>query len=300
LRKYNGSNKLKKGLIMIIDTHLHVISTDEKKYPLRIAPDKGLIAHSMSSAWFREVPLTVERLLQEMGDAGVDRVVLVQPMLAYTHDNSYAADSAKRYPGRFVSVGIIDMLADGAADRLEYWIKERGMMGLRIISGGKDRGMWLDDPLTFPVWERAASLHIPICIQAYPVHLSKIGNLLERFPAVTVTLDHLAHANADDELNNEELAAFQRLVKFPNLYLKFSTLNIDTPAATRFFRFVLERFGPNRMMWGSNYPANHAQSYKEQVEIARRTIAGLGAAAGEQLLSKTALSIWPSLSGFKD
>jgi L-fuconolactonase len=165
-----------------------------------------------------------------------------------------------------------------------------------IVTGGQERGSWLDDPVTYPVWERAIELRIPICIQAYTVHIPKICNLLQRFPNVTVALDHLANPHVDAESTKEEIAAVQKLVRFPNLYLKFSTLNINNPTAEKFFRFNLDCFGPNRMMWGSNYPASHEQSYKEQINLVRRAIAHLGAKTQEQLLSKTALSVWPSLS----
>jgi predicted TIM-barrel fold metal-dependent hydrolase len=40
------------------------------------------------------------------------------------------------------------------------------MRGLRLFTTTETEGTWLDDPRTFPVWERAGSLGIPICIMA--------------------------------------------------------------------------------------------------------------------------------------
>ncbi|MGH9016030.1 MAG: amidohydrolase family protein [Acidimicrobiia bacterium] len=80
---------------MLVDTHVHVISDDASRYPLQPARLPG--------AWYREAPVTVEELLALMDDAGVDRAVLVQPMGAYSYDNSYAADAAASHPDRLTS-----------------------------------------------------------------------------------------------------------------------------------------------------------------------------------------------------
>ncbi|MFC2059241.1 amidohydrolase family protein, partial [Chloroflexota bacterium] len=50
------------------------------------------------------------------------------------------------------------------------------------------------------------------------------------------------------------------LVQVPNIYLKVSALPEATherypfPKAQEYMRQVYERFGPDRMIWGSNYP----------------------------------------------
>jgi len=148
---------------MIVDTHVHVISSDQKKYPLQSPPSDVYKPHA--GAFFLEAPVTVEQLIQSMAEAGVDRTILVQPISGYYYDNSYAADSGRLHSRQFVSVCIIDMLDKGAAERLKYWIKERGMSGMRVSAGGQLEVSWLDDPRTFPVWEMAASLRIPVCVQ---------------------------------------------------------------------------------------------------------------------------------------
>ena len=69
---------------MIIDTHVHVISGDQRKYPRR----------ADAQDWVRDT--SGEMLLALNRDAGVDRTVLVQGYGAYECDNSYAADCARQ------------------------------------------------------------------------------------------------------------------------------------------------------------------------------------------------------------
>jgi len=92
---------------------------------------------------------------------GIDKTVLVQAYSAYKYDNSYTADCAVTYPGHFASVNILDPLQKDTPDNLSYWVRERGTRGLRLFATMETEGTWLDDPQTFPVWERAGSLGIP-------------------------------------------------------------------------------------------------------------------------------------------
>jgi len=101
---------------MIIDTHTHVVSSDKVKHPL----DPG------ARGWSTEVSNNVEDLIAEMDRAGVDCATLVQPNATYGLDNSYQCDSAKQHAPRTVAVGILDPAAPDAADKLSYWVNERG------------------------------------------------------------------------------------------------------------------------------------------------------------------------------
>jgi hypothetical protein len=77
-----------RGTKMIIDTHVHAVSDDERKYPRQAAP--GAL-----SEWVRN--MSAEMLLALNVQAGIDKTVLVQAYSAYKYDNSYTADCAASY-----------------------------------------------------------------------------------------------------------------------------------------------------------------------------------------------------------
>ena len=79
---------------MIIESHCHIMSDDQRKYPRDLGPNPA--------AWVRD--LTGEEFLKLMDGAGVDRAILVQAFGAYRYDNNYVADVAAQYPDRFAAV----------------------------------------------------------------------------------------------------------------------------------------------------------------------------------------------------
>jgi len=195
---------------MIIDTHVHVISGDQRKYPRRADVQD----------WVRDT--SGEMLLALNREAGVDRTVLVQGYGAYEYDNSYAADCARQYPDSFVSVCILDQRQAEAPEQLTYWVRERGASGLRLLTIIEPEPL-LDDARTFPLWTRAASLAIPICIMTRFHQVPRLPAMLERFPDVRIALDHLALPRLSGGPPYDPLQPLFELARFSNLYLKFST-----------------------------------------------------------------------------
>ena len=118
----------------MIDTHTHVVSADETRYPLRPRP--------LSGEWYRASPVDADGLAAAMATCGVEQAVVVQAVGAYTYENDYAADSARRRPDRFVAAACIDAEAADAPARLRYWVEERGMQGVRLfaLSGPRTAG----------------------------------------------------------------------------------------------------------------------------------------------------------------
>jgi L-fuconolactonase len=71
----------------IVDTHAHIYSPDENRYPpiddpLRVPGGKG----------------SIEDLRAESRDNGVAACCIIQTSTYYRFDNSYIADSAKAHP----------------------------------------------------------------------------------------------------------------------------------------------------------------------------------------------------------
>ncbi|MGH7932473.1 MAG: amidohydrolase family protein [Candidatus Binataceae bacterium] len=273
---------------MVVDTHVHVVAEDQRRYPRQLSG-----AHT---EWVRDT--SGEKVLSLMGEAGIDRTMLVQAYGAYKYDNSYAADCAVAHPDRFASVCIVDPLQNDAPDKLSYWVKERHVRGMRLFNLTEPEGNWLDDPRTFPLWERAASLAIPLCVCTRFHDLPRLRPALERFPGVPLALDHLGLPRLDDGPPYDALKPLFEMARLPNVYLKFSTVSMyavrrGKSTARELFQRLLERFGARRMMWGSNYPATYDRSLKAQLELARGELSFLPEEDRRWLFGETALTLWP-------
>ncbi len=270
---------------MIVDTHVHVVATDEARYPLSPRP--------LSGEWYREAPCSAESLIEQMDACNVEGAVLVQPMGAYSFDNRYAADSAAAHPDRFVSACCIDAESERALEELDFWIAERGMQGVRLFALSQGES-WLAAPGTGPLWERAQELGAHVIVTIFGHQLPELRRALERFPGLAVSLDHCAFPDplAPDALL--EMAAHE------NLFLKVSTHVLDAGeralgSAACFAERLVERFGADRIMWGSDFCQTHDRPYAELVETGRRAFAGLEPAQRAACLGGTARRLWPAL-----
>ncbi len=276
----------------IVDIHPHAISKDPARYPLD--PLGGTM-----SAWAKQRPVDGGEYLDWMDEAGIGRAVLVQPATAYGYDNRYAADCAAAHPDRLLYVGMVDVRRPDAAERVAYWVRERGMAGLRIYGDGTALDDWLEDPQTFGAWETAAALGIPICVQTSFESLPILGRVLARFPAVKVLLDHCAWPPAGDGPPYAAAASFFDLATYPNLYLKVTEallrdLNAGKASVRSFMERSIEAFGVDHIAWGSNFPSS-AGTLVELRDLALQSLAFLSEADRRTIFCDTALTIYPGL-----
>src|SRR5262245_34285678 len=155
-----------------IDIHPHIVSDDDARYPR--TPLFGV-----QSDWSKERPATLDMLIAEMDEAGVEQGAIVQSSTCYGFDNSYLVDEIARFPRRFTAVGSVDMLQPDAPSRVREWVA-RGVSGLRLFTGGSTKAFdpaTLDDPRAASTWEMCSELGLSMCIQTDPVGLPKVVGL---------------------------------------------------------------------------------------------------------------------------
>src|SRR5262245_40908467 len=134
----------------VIDTHMHIWTNETDRFPFAQPYDAN----------FKPPPIagTVEMLVEEMDRHGVDFAVLVQ-VIYYGWANRYVAECVKRYPRRFRAHGLIDPTDADVAGRLEYWIREHGLSGMRfspIYYRGRDE--WINSDAHRRLWQKATAL----------------------------------------------------------------------------------------------------------------------------------------------
>jgi predicted TIM-barrel fold metal-dependent hydrolase len=279
----------------VIDVHPHVIADDAGRYPL--APLGG-----NQSDWSRERPVSFERMIAAMDEAGVSKSALVQASTCYGYDNSYLADAVAARPGRFIGVFSVDVFRPDAAERIAHWTR-RGLAGLRVFIAGHTaaaKDARLDDPRSFPAWELAGELGIPVCVQLRAAGLPQLEAVLARFPRVRIMLDHMARPAIEDGPPYAAAESLFALARHENLFLKLTTHNVResrrgkaTPES--FFPRVAAEFGASRIAWGSNYPASEG-TLPGLLAEARSALASLPEADREWIFSRTASSFYPALA----
>ena len=278
----------------IIDIHPHVISTDNARYPLQ--PLGGT-----QSTWSRDRPTPYEAMVAAMDKAGVAKSALVHASTAYGHDNSYVAEAIAAHPERFTGVFSIDMLAADSVDKMKHWLS-KGFSGMRLFTTGSTmpgQANWFDDPRTFPAWQYANEIGMPVCMQMTPQGFPALRGLMERFPKVIMILDHLARPSLVEGPPFPNDTEFLALAKYPQVFLKLTPINVEpkdwgkaTPKT--FFGALIETFGANRIAWGSNFPATEG-TLAEILGKAQQALSFASASDREWIFGKTALTLYPGL-----
>ncbi|MBV9581851.1 MAG: amidohydrolase family protein [Chloroflexi bacterium] len=279
--------------IGVVDTHAHIISSDPTRFPY--APASGALPD-----WPPERFVDADKLLARMTAAGVDRAVLVQYSSAHGYDNRYVLATAGEHPERFVAVCTLDGLQSDAPDQLTACVRQ-GASGLRIRARGREGGLdWLTCE---PLWQRAAELHVPVCVHfmenVQAEGLELLPSLLSQFPTLPVVLDHAGNPPWREGPPWYGMQPVLELARFDQLIIKFATINLERLHLAQVEPHIaLERlvgtFGANRIMWGSDAP-NTPGDYTEMLSWMRSSMATLSEADRTWMLAGTALRVYPKL-----
>lgn len=278
----------------IVDIHPHIVSPDTKTYPL--APLGGT-----QSTWSSERPTPYQMLLDAMNEAGVAKAAIVHSSTAYGYDNSYVVDAVAAVPQRFTAVCSIDVLAPDAVKTFDHWLS-RGCTGMRLFTTGStlpDQATFFADPKSYPFWEHAAAKNIPVCMQMKQEGIPLLRQVMDRFPQVTIILDHLARAPFEDGPPYAKAEDFFALAKYQQVYLKVTPINVSpktwgkaTPET--FFGKLIDTFGAERIAWGSNFP-NSLGTLKEILTAAQKAFSFAKPSDQDWIFGKTAQHLYPAV-----
>jgi predicted TIM-barrel fold metal-dependent hydrolase len=174
---------------------------------------------------------------------------------------------------------------------------------MRLFTTGStlpDQSKWFVDPKTYPFWEHAAAKNIPVCMQMKQEGIPLLREIMDKFPKVTIILDHLSRAPFADGPPYGEAAELFALAKYQQVFLKITPINVSpkswgkgTPET--FFGKVIEIFGASRIAWGSNFP-NSVGTLSEILGAARRAFSFAKDSDQEWIFGKTAKTLYPSLA----
>lgn len=272
---------------MIIDSHLHVWSDEESHYPFsgKSRPQTGDKA-------------SVELLNEYMAKAGVDKAVIVQP-IHYLYDNRYVASCKKRFPGKFATVALVDPKSPSAPDQLELLVRKDGFGGMRLHLSRQDDPSVLASADQDRLWQRVKELGVSFIVLGKAEDLPSLEPMFDRFPDVKVVLDHLGGAPVEESPARPLLANVLKMGRYPNIYVKISNMNATSklpyPHQDTFgmVQEIFNVFGPNRLMWGTDFP--HVQrkgGYVQALQLVRDKLEFLSDLDKEWLFSKTAQQVW--------
>jgi predicted TIM-barrel fold metal-dependent hydrolase len=258
-----------------IDSHIHIWTSDTQKYPL---------AGGQTAADLDPPDFTPETYLRHARPSGISKVVIVQTGY-HQFDNSYATDTVKRFPDVFRVIGIVDETKENVQDDMEA-LKEQGVGGFRI-------GVDYDGPQWDRMWEAAARTGQAMCPITMPPGGLAIHKMAAKHPDTNVVVDHMTRIGEREPINDEHIEQLTDIAKLPNTYVKISRLHAlgDGPPhddLIPMIKRVIDAFGPERCMWGSDSPYQVVkETMEDSISVIRDKI-GLSESDRHQILRGTA------------
>jgi len=244
--------------MLIVDGQIHVWgrNTPERPWP---TSTKGR-AHTHGEE------LTWQTVLATMDGAGVDRTILVPPTWEGER-NDLALEAARTHPQRFAVMGRIAPESPQAPAQLEGWLRQPGMLGIRMVF--QPGQPWLTDNSADWFWPRAEALGIPMMV-APQGHFDMVEGIARAHPGLRLIIDHMGcrSPRKDDEAF-ADLDAVLRMARLPNVAVKASAAPCYSSAAYpyanihHYIRRAFDAFGPKRFFWGtdlSRLPCSYRQA----------------------------------------
>jgi predicted TIM-barrel fold metal-dependent hydrolase len=226
---------------------------------------------------------------------GVAKTVIIQ-VRHYLFDNSYLLHVLRKYPQYFQGVCRVNPESPDAPEHLSE-LTQAGIRGVRLSPAANASGDWIRGPLMKPLWKRCEQLRVPMNILAPISRMPDIGALIDQFPDLTIVIDHMADCPVDQPAELDKLIALKR---HPKLFVKVShTWSLSRQAypwmdAHEHVKRLHAAFGPQRLMWGTDWPVSlpHA-TYPQTLAVVRDEMKFLNEDDKHWMLSKTIERVWP-------
>ncbi len=277
---------------MTIDAHVHVWDLARAEYPW-LTPDAGPL--------YRDV--TFDEVEHHLTEAGVGGAILVQAS-DEAADTRVMLDAAARHPTirGVVAWSPIDDAAT-LADDLERFGREPVIVGIRNLVHEHPRE-WLRRPEVDEGLELLAGSRYPLDFPTSSHHaLADVVRIGERHPDVTLVIDHLGKppigGSASEHVQWRDLVVEcahnpRTVAKVSGLYAAQGPLDGWSVDQVRpFVEDAIEIFGPDRLMYGGDWPISIlAGGYERTWDAIREILESCDDRARTEILEGTARRVY--------
>ena len=233
---------------MIIDSHQHFWNYD----PVR----DSWIDNTMSVLRKDFLPNDLEPLLKKKE---IDGCIAVQADQS-ENETEFLLNFALKKPFIKGVVGWVDLLSKNLNERLLYYSKNPFFKGVRhIVQAEKDDYLLRDDVQNGI--NKLTNYNLTFDILIYPSQIPSAIELVKKFTKQKFILDHIGKPNISKPPQKSWKENIIKLAKNQNVFCKLSGLVTETKNYTfkdddfvPYIDFIFQNFGPDRIMFGSDWP----------------------------------------------
>ena len=252
---------------MRIDSHHHL-------WDLAISPRPWLAGEMLAGI---KRTFSMKDFYSERASAQIDQSILVQTISEYDEMKEFFAVAAEHESVVGV-VAWIDMSSTDCLQQLEKYLDLPGadrLVGIRDGAQGRADAQWLAGDQIAVNARKLAEKDLAFDLLVDPSNLAASTQLVSHCPDTTFVLDHIGKPNIAKG-DQGELAAWSHsineLAKNKNVSCKISGMVTEADWKAweekdfkRYFDVVLNAFGADRIMYGSDWPVCKLAATYEQV-----------------------------------
>ncbi|MFC4096926.1 amidohydrolase family protein [Euzebyella saccharophila] len=273
---------------MIIDSHQHFWVYDERKH-----------------AWIDDQMAIIRRdfLPQDLkpvyDNHGVDGCVAVQAdqtleetefLLKIANENDFVKGV----------VGWVDLRSPNLSEQLEKYQENTDLKGWRhIVQGEADHNFLLRNSFLSGISLLEKYNHT-YDILVFPHQLGAVLEFVKKFPNQPFVIDHIAKPYIKDGFFDGWSVLITEIAKHENVFCKISGMiteadyeNWSRDEIFPYMSLILEAFGPNRVMYGSDWPVCLvAGTYPQVKNLVKEFIQDLSTIEQEKIMGKNAIAFY--------
>lgn len=233
-------------------------------------------------------------LRPHLAAAGISKTVLVQaaPNLAETE---FLLEVAEREETVAAVVGWVDVWSTTARSDLQRFKRHPKFRGIRPMLQAIADTLSILQPEAIRTLDMLPELGLRFDALIQPRHLPVIAALADRLPDLQMVIDHGAKPFIGEGILDPWRADMAAIARRPNVWVKLSGLVTEAGSGWTVAQLkpyaghLIEIFGPQRVMFGSDWPVvNLDASYEKWWIAANELLQDLDESAREAVFSSSA------------
>ncbi len=277
-------------MALTIDAHQHFWKRSLPfNYGWLDAPQNAAISHDF-------LPEDLRPLLESVH---VDQSIFVQTQ-HNLEENRWVLGLAEQHPFLAGVVGWVDLASEECESQLLEFKDHPKFVGIRHVTQDEpdDNFIVREDVLRgLSVLEKHG---VPFDLLFYVKHLHHVPALAARLPDLPMVIDHLAKPEIKATRTDNWLPNFRAAAKFANVYCKLSGMITEADwlhwtanDLKPYVQSALDLFGPERLMFGSDWPVCElAGSYQRVYEALVEALGPITPSERERIFGGTATAFY--------
>jgi L-fuconolactonase len=236
---------------MIIDSHQHF-------WKLDLPFEYGWLHEPQHQPICRDfLPADLKTHLQA---TGVTKTVFVQTQ----HDvaeNRWVLEMTKDHDFIAGVVGWVDLASDSCEEQLTEFLGNPKFVGIRHVTQAEPDDNFIVRPDIIRGLKVLQKHQVPFDLLFFTQHLKHAATLAAALPDLPMVIDHLSKPKIKDQNIQSWSLDLRKAAEFPNICCKLSGMVTEAdwkhwkPADLKpYVEIALEAFGPERCMFGSDWP----------------------------------------------